>query len=122
MSIATAIRPLRGSDSLISLTDLLHRAYAPLGSIGLNYTAIDQTTEETALRISRGTCAVAEIDGKVVGTITVIRARPDRGTPWYCRPYVASAHQFAVEPHLQCNGIGSALMRWGETWAFQQGY
>jgi GNAT superfamily N-acetyltransferase len=122
MSIVAPIRPLRDSDSLVSLTDLLHRAYAPLASLGLNYTGVDQTVEETAMRISRGKCAVAEIDGKVVGTITVIGARPDRGTPWYREPYVASAHQFAVEPTLQGRGIGSALMSSAESWAPDHGY
>jgi GNAT superfamily N-acetyltransferase len=122
MSIVAAIRPLGDSDSLSSLTDLLHRAYGPLASLGLNYTSVDQTTGETGARIARGKCAVVEINGKVVGTITVIGARPDRGTPWYREPHVASAHQFAVEPALQGHGIGTALMSWAESWAPNHGY
>ena len=120
--MAPAIRKLRDSDSLVDLTNLIHRAYAPLASRGFNYTGVDQPVEETAKRISRGQCAVAEIDGTIVGTITVIRPRFDRATRGYCEPHVASVHQFAVEPKLQGNGIGLALMSWAESWARDQGY
>jgi hypothetical protein len=42
------IRTFAPNDSLIELTQLLHRAYANLGALGLNYTAVDQTPEDTA--------------------------------------------------------------------------
>jgi len=47
-----AIRLLAAGDSLALLTDLLHRAYAPLGARSLNYTAVDQTVETTAHRVT----------------------------------------------------------------------
>jgi hypothetical protein len=52
------------------LTALLHRAYADLGAMGLNYTAVDQSAEVTRLRIAGGRGFVA-IDraGRIVGTI-----------------------------------------------------
>ena len=34
-------------DDAEALTDLLHRAYAELGAMGLNYTAVDQSVAET---------------------------------------------------------------------------
>ena len=122
MLVVADIRPLNDTDSLAALTDLLHRAYAPLATLGLNYTGADQTVEETARRIALGECAVAVLDAHVVGTITVVGAKPNRGCPWYREPYVASAHQFAVEPKLQGNGTGSALMSWAEAWGHDHGY
>ena len=65
------IRPLLPSDSMVQITQLLHRAYARLGSMGLNYTAVDQTAEVTASRIAGGHCYVAEWLGTLAGTIVV---------------------------------------------------
>ena len=42
------IRPLSSTDSITEITFLLHRAYARLGDMGLNYTAVDQSTDVTA--------------------------------------------------------------------------
>lgn len=120
--MAAAIRALQPTDSIAAITELLHRAYTPLGAMGLNYTAVDQSAIETARRISRGTCAVAVLDERVVGTITAVGGKTDGGCPWYREPQVARAHQFAVEPELQHRGIGGALMQWVEDWAQQQGY
>ena len=47
------IRQLAPADSLEELTHLLHRAYAQLGGMGLNYTAVSQPTETTARRLMR---------------------------------------------------------------------
>ena len=35
------LRPFAATDSLVALTTLLHRAYARLGAMGLNFTAVD---------------------------------------------------------------------------------
>ena len=40
-----AIRALGPHDSIEELTALLHRSYAALGAMGLNYTAVDQTAD-----------------------------------------------------------------------------
>jgi len=45
------LRPLAPSDSIVELTLLLHRAYARLGAMGLNYTAVDQSPDVTARRL-----------------------------------------------------------------------
>jgi hypothetical protein len=64
------IRPIDPTDSLAAITVLLHSAYARLGAMGFNYTAVDQTEETTRKRVAGGTCLVA-VDGcEPVGTIT----------------------------------------------------
>ncbi len=65
------VRELSPNDSIEQLTELLHRAYAQLATMGLNFTATDQSAEVTAKRIAGGQCFVAEVDQKVVGTIVV---------------------------------------------------
>jgi GNAT superfamily N-acetyltransferase len=104
----TTIRLLNHSDDLHALTQMLHRAYAALDALGLNYTAVDQTVETTAKRNAQGQCFVAEIGGKVVGTI-VYTARMN---PCVCEEFtrMASIHQFAVDPPFQGSGVGKALL------------
>lgn len=65
------IRPLSSADSLQGLTSLLHRAYERVGEMGLNYTTVDRSVEVTAERIAGGQCYIAEMDGRLVGTIVV---------------------------------------------------
>ena len=48
------IRLWSDSDSIEELTALLHRAYAKLGKLGLNYTAVDQSPEVTQRRMDHG--------------------------------------------------------------------
>jgi GNAT superfamily N-acetyltransferase len=108
------IRLLTPSDDVVALTALLHRAYGALAARGMRFLASYQTAEFTAKRIARGECAVAEIDGKVVGTVIFRPTGSGRGTPWYLRPDVATVGQFAVEPAWQGRGIGGRLMDWAE--------
>jgi hypothetical protein len=68
---AISVRRLATADSLEALTALLHRAYAPLGAMGLNYTAVDQTVEVTRKRCAAGTCFVAVDGERIVGTVAV---------------------------------------------------
>lgn len=122
------IRPLAASDSLEALTALLHRAYAPLGAAGMNFTAVDQSVQTTRERAGRGHCLVAERAGAVVGTVTVSgaydpnRDRWARATPWFYRGDVAHLHQYAVDPRAQRAGVGRALLRACEHWAGAHGH
>jgi GNAT superfamily N-acetyltransferase len=121
--VSISIRVLDRSDSLERLTELLHRAYAPLGARSLNYTAVDQSVADTAQRISRGVCAVATVADAIMGTVTVCGGPfAQSRCAWYREPHVAFAQQFAVEPSYQRRGIGSALMTWAEAWARERGY
>jgi GNAT superfamily N-acetyltransferase len=115
------IRLLNESDSIAELTELLHRAYKRLGDMGLNFTAVDQSEETTRNRISDGECFIAEIDGKIVGTITLHLARRSWADGWYEHDGVATFGQFAVEPVSQTNGIGRLLMNHVEQRARQAG-
>jgi GNAT superfamily N-acetyltransferase len=116
------IRPLAATDSLEAVTELLHRAYAPLGKMGLAFTAVDQSAETTRQRAAKGVCFVAESNGEPVGTITVRRPPADFQCDWYARADVASAIQLAVEPARQGQGVGSALLRQAEAWAVEKGF
>jgi GNAT superfamily N-acetyltransferase len=116
------IRHLLPRDSIAELTRLLHRAYAPLGAMGLNYTAVDQTDEVTAKRIAGGQCFVADSDGAIVGTIVVQPTYATNDCAYFTRQGVAAVHQFGVEPSAQGQGVGRALLAACETWATERGY
>lgn len=109
--LAVSIRPLTAADSIEALTDLLHRAYAPLAARGLRYVATHQSPETTRKRIAGGEDLVAEIEGKIVGNITWHAHTFEGGkTPWYDRPDVAFFHQLCTEPAFQGRGIASMLL------------
>ena len=71
MSGEAVLRPLSASDSLEALTALLHRAYARLGAMGLNFTAVDQSVETTRARFASGQGFVLDDDGTLVGCVVV---------------------------------------------------
>ena len=104
------IRPVSPSDSLEELTDLLHRAYAPLLAAGMRFYATHQPVEATADRIEKGECLVAVRDGRIIGTITLYPPTEESHCEWYRSPGVSHFGQFAVEPAEQKRGIGSRLM------------
>ncbi len=123
----TILRPIAPSDSLEALTALLHRAYARLAAMGLNFTAVDQSVETTKRRVESGQCFVAEAGGQIVGTVTVCDAYDPnrepwaRATPWFYRRDVAHLHQLAVDPLAQGQGLGDRLVVAGEQWARERG-
>ena len=115
------IRPFSSDDSVANLTTLLHRAYRPLLDMGLRYLATHQSEEVTRARIAKRQCFVAVIGDRVVGTVSYGFPAPWPGVPWFDRPGVASVGQFAVEPELQRNGIGSSLLSHVEALARRDG-
>lgn len=117
-----SIRTLLPSDSLLELTALLHRAYARLGAMGLNYTAVDQSPEVTVKRIEGGQCYVVAVEGKLVGTVVVKPTYRENECEYFTRPGVAAIHQFAVDPEIQGKGIGRALLQACEQWAQEHGF
>jgi GNAT superfamily N-acetyltransferase len=122
------LRPLAPGDSLEALTALLHRAYARLAAMGLNYTAVDQSVETTARRVADGRCFVIEQGGTIAATVTVngpwdAQTLPGaRECAWYLRRDVAHLHQLAVDPAHQGQGHGDRLVEACERWAREQGY
>jgi GNAT superfamily N-acetyltransferase len=116
------IRTLGATDSLVELTGLIHRAYARLGEMGLQHTAVDQSAEVTAQRIRGGSCYVATLADAIVGTITVHPTYAQNACAHFTRRGVAVAHQLAVEPLHQGLGIGRRLLQTAEQWATQRGF
>lgn len=116
------IRKLQAGDSLAELTDLLHRAYRELAEAGMRFTATHQTVETTARRVQEGECWVAELDGKLVGTIVWVRPDPEDHVAYYRHPHVAHFGQFGVDPHHRGLGIGQALLQKVEAEALRAGY
>lgn len=103
-------RRLEEGDSFAALTDLLHRAYAPLAASGLRYWATHQSVDDTRERCGEGECWVGVLDGQLVATVTLVGPGHGRGCALYRQPDVAKFGQFAVDPALSGRGVGSALM------------
>ena len=111
------LRPLDpDSDDFEALTALLHRAYARLAEMGLNFTA---TTRE---RCADGECWVAEREGMIVGTVVWGTGADDHDPAPYREHGVAHFNQFAVEPTLQGTGIGDRLLAKIEVRAREAGF
>ena len=107
---AWSIRTLGANEPTTAVTALLHRAYARLAAMGLNFTAVDQDDATTARRARRGTCLLAESKKSLVGTLSLHGPDEENQTEWFTRKDVVVVEQFAVEPALQGAGIGGALM------------
>ena len=115
------MRELAPADSIADLTALLHAAYARLGGMGFNYTAVDQSEDVTRKRIARGLCLVAVDGGALVGTIMFHPPGRSGGCPCYERPDVATIGQFGVLPSRQGTGTGTRLLREAERLAVASG-
>jgi len=115
------IRELALADSIADLTALLHAAYAQLGGMGFNYTAVDQTEDVTRSRIARGHCLVAVDGSALVGTIMFHPPGRSAGCPCYERADVATIGQFGVLPGRQSTGTGTRLLRQAEQLAAASG-
>jgi GNAT superfamily N-acetyltransferase len=116
------IRPFGAADSVEGLTCLLHRAFQKLGDMGLNYTAVDQSPDVTQKRIAAGECYVAEVEGRLAGTVVLKRPSTHPPCEGFDDASLASAHQLAVEREFQGRGVGSGLMEFAEQWALRTGH
>jgi len=114
-------RFVRLTDDVAAMTDLLHRAYAPLAAAGMHYVASHQSADVTVQRMAKGDTVVAVITDHVIGTVTLARASETSGSPFYDRIDVAHFGQFAVDPEHQRSGIGSTLLTLVETLAEERG-
>jgi uncharacterized damage-inducible protein DinB/GNAT superfamily N-acetyltransferase len=119
------IRLLAVRDSITALTELLHRAYAPLAARGMDFQAATQGADVTARRAAQGQCFVAVRDRQIVGTATVCGpqlASDDPPMPWFGDRNTAHVHQLAVAPEVQRLGVGARLVERCEAWARENGY
>jgi len=107
--MAVIIRDWKPADDVGALTGMLHRAYAPLAARGLRYNATHQTPEVTRRRLASGHALVAEIGGRLVGTVTYYRPDSQAATPVYREPDTFHFGQFAVDPDFKGQGVGKAL-------------
>jgi GNAT superfamily N-acetyltransferase len=120
-SASIKIRLATTDDDIRSLTDLLHRAYAKLGNMGLRFMAVDQSEDVTRQRMESGECYVAVADRTLLGTVLFRPPSLTKGSPWLDRRDVACISQLAVEPGLQRSGLGAMLMDWVEARAAESG-
>jgi GNAT superfamily N-acetyltransferase len=114
-------RLLREDDDFVHLTGLLHRAYKKWADRGLRFLATHQPPEKTRERCAGTRTVLAELDGRVVGMVTISDPSQGHGLAWYERPDVTSFHQFAVEPEFQGTGLGNALLAQAEDHARELG-
>jgi GNAT superfamily N-acetyltransferase len=127
-SAAVTLRPLALHDDLGALTARLHRAYARLGAMGLNFTAVDQEVEVTRQRFASGQGFVLDDGGTLVGCVVVagpfdpVHHPGVLRSPWYLRRDVAHLHQLAVDPARQGERLGDRLVAACEAWARQRGF
>ena len=128
-SPSPTIRPLANSDCLTELTALLHAAYASLAAQGWNFTAVDQSVDVTRERLTGAQGFVAELEGRLVGTVAVRGPKrageayiADPPPPLYTTPGTAILAQLAVHPDCRGEGLGERLLTAAETWARDQGF
>lgn len=98
-----------------ALTDLLHLAYREHAEAGRNYTACDQSVEQTQKRCRGNVCLLAWIGDELAGTITLVERR--KGHVLY--GYIM---QVAVDPRFRKNGVGHQLLAQVEQIARDKGY
>lgn len=109
-------------DSWERLTQLLHRAFTRLASLGLHCASADQAASATRARALAGDCFVAVCNGRIVGTMTIEGRDGASPCEHYRQHGVATLHQFGIEPTWQGRGIGRALLAFALRWAAARGF
>jgi predicted N-acetyltransferase YhbS len=113
-TLPTPIRPVDLERDITVITDLVHRAYAPLAEMNLHFVATHQSEQVTRERFERGTGFVMERAGEVVGTVTVsVREAGFYGDVRLDGRW-ASFGQLAIDPALRGLRLGERLVRYAE--------
>ncbi|MFI9789100.1 GNAT family N-acetyltransferase [Kitasatospora sp. NPDC051984] len=113
LAAAPVLRPFVEGDSVEKLTSLLHRAYADHAAAGRAFFASHQSVQDTAIRLGRGECWLAEHGTELVGTVTV--AAPYEAPDGYPAPARAGSFwQLAVDPAYRGTGLGQRLLALAE--------
>ena len=115
------IRLFNDTDSVSELTALLHRSYARLANMGLDYLATHQSEEVTIARMAKGLCYVLKVEGDLIATIMYHGPAHIGHTPWLDRKDVSHFGQLAVDPQFQGRGIGKRLVGVAEAEAWREG-
>lgn len=117
------IRPFTADDSVDELTRLINRAYAEHIPHGYNPTGSYQNADDTRVRLARGTCFVAVLGNKLVGSAVRHEYRKEFDDELVNDLLGAAVlGQFAVDPDLRKLGIGAALINAVEEEAKTLGY
>ncbi|OXI65513.1 GNAT family N-acetyltransferase [Burkholderia sp. AU28863] len=109
------------SDSYDVLTALLHRAFAPLGTLGFNCPGVDQPASATRERMLAGECFVALGNAHLVATMTMQSYDPDSRCDSFRSRRVATLGQLAVDPVWHGRGIGRSLLAFAQHRAAARG-
>lgn len=104
-----------------SLTELLHRAYAPLAEMGMKYLASHQLPEKTLERLQEGESYLAFLKNDLIGTVTLYSEKETSSCEYYRKAGIFSFGQFAIQPGHQGRGFGSSMMDMLELRAKQLG-
>lgn len=105
------IRELNQNDSIEELTDLLHHSYKILADMNLRYLASHQDVETTRHRIKNGICFIAELDRKLIGTITYYPPAKSKATELLQIFDAAWIGQMENDPKWQKIGLGTKLFK-----------
>jgi ribosomal protein S18 acetylase RimI-like enzyme len=106
MTADVAIRLARG-DEYESTGDLAVRAYGTLEDAG--DPAYDRQLRDVASRVQGGEVLVAEVDGRVIGTVTFVP--PGAALAEVDDPDAATIRMLGVDPSARGRGVGELLVR-----------
>lgn len=95
---------------LDTLTELLHKAYAPLAKKGMLYLASHQKPEKTLERLLTGESYLVFKNDKLIGTVSLYLENPTSSCIYYRKKGVYSFGQFAIDPKFQGLGFGSNIL------------
>ncbi len=109
MSTRVNVRNVSAGDDLSLITNLLHAAYACRAAENLKYWATHQTVGDTAERFAMGQGLLAEVDNRIVGTLTVRPPQPASGIALFRAPTTWTLSQFGVLPECRGQGVGKRL-------------
>ncbi len=108
-------------DLVEPLTNLLHRAYAPLAAKGLKYVATHQPPTRTLKRLKDGFGFLVFANTQLIGTVTLYPPKSQDVSQHYMKTKVYSFGQFAIDPQFQKSGLGSKVMAFLEDEARRRG-
>lgn len=103
---------------------MLHRAYAELGSAGLNFTAVDQDEATTLRRASGGNSWIIEDGGSIAAAMTISWPAEEGMLALSAEartPNRAWLNQLAVDPSHRGEGLARQLRDTGYAWCIAQG-